>query len=139
MKTDENCIFCKIVKGEVPSAQVYEDDSTFAFLSIGPNNQGHTLVIPKDHATAIYDLQEETLLPLMRTIQRMAKAVKSAMGADGINLHMNNDAPAGQAVFHAHIHIIPRFKGDGLEHWPGKKYAEGEAEAVAEKIKTVIG
>ena len=138
MKTDENCIFCKIVKGEVPSTQVYEDDSTFAFLSTGPNNQGHTLVIPKDHATAIYDLPDEILLPLMKTLKKMSKAVKSGMQADGINLHMNNDAPAGQAVFHAHIHIIPRFIGDGHTHWSPKEYAPGEAETAAEKIKGAL-
>lgn len=138
MKTDENCVFCKIVKGEVPSARVYEDDSTFAFLSIGPNNHGHTLVIPKDHAVAIYDLPDETLLPLMKTVKKMAKAIKSGLRADGVNLHMNNDAPAGQAVFHAHIHIIPRFLGDGYRPWSAKEYVPAEADAAVEKIKGAL-
>lgn len=133
-----DCIFCKIVRGEIPSYKIYEDDETFAFLSIGPNNPGHTLVIPKDHIENVYDLDEKHYGPVMRAVKKVAVAVKKGMHADGINVHMNNDGPAGQVIFHAHIHIIPRFVGDGLKHWPDGKYKDGEAEIAQEKIKNVL-
>jgi len=134
----EDCIFCKIVQGEIPSHKVYEDDETFAFLSTGPNNKGHTLVIPKDHIENVYEMDEKHYGPMMSTVKKMAVAVKRGMNADGINVHMNNDGPAGQVVFHAHIHIIPRFKGDGLTHWPGGIYKKGEAMEAADKIKNTL-
>jgi histidine triad (HIT) family protein len=133
-----DCIFCKIVRKEIPANIVYEDDSTLGFLSTGPTNPGHTLVIPKDHVENVYAMDEQHYEPVMRTVKKMAVAVKQGMSADGINVHMNNDGPAGQVIFHAHIHIIPRFIGDGLTHWPGKEYKAGEAETAAEKIKSAL-
>ena len=138
MTTMTDCIFCKIIRGEVPSPVIYEDDETFAFLSNGPDNPGHTLVIPKDHLENVYEMDEKHYGPMMQTVKKMAVAVKRGMNADGINVHMNNDGPAGQVVFHAHIHIIPRFIGDGLKHWPNGKYKEGEEEIVAKKIKAAL-
>lgn len=134
----EDCIFCKIVKGEVPAAKIYENDKTFAFLDIGPVHKGHTLVIPKEHYENIFDIPIELFAETMRVAQKMAKAVKEGVHADGINIGMNNLKPAGQLVMHAHIHVIPRVKGDGLRHWPGTTYAEGEDKDVAEKIKAKL-
>lgn len=131
-----DCIFCKIVKGEIPSDKIYEDDNFFAFLDVTPNNPGHTLIIPKKHYENLYELPDETLSEIAPLIKKLAVAVKYGANADGINIIMNNDSAAGQIVPHAHFHIIPRFADDGLRHWPGKSYASKEETAkIAEKIK----
>lgn len=135
MTTEQNCIFCKIIQSKIPSHKVYEDEYSIAFLDIMPNNQGHTLVVPKEHYENIYVLPPETLARLSLSVQRISTAVKNAMDADGINVIMNNEVAAGQMVFHSHFHIIPRFQNDGFAHWPHTEYREGEAESVATKIK----
>jgi histidine triad (HIT) family protein len=134
----DDCIFCKIIKGEIPSHKVYEDEYTYAFLDIAPNNHGNTLVIPKDHVENIYSIPSETLCRLILTVQKLAIAVKNGTDADGVNLIMNNEPAAGQEVFHAHFHIVPRLINDGFTTWPHKSYLPGEAEAVLEKIKSAI-
>jgi len=131
----KDCIFCKIVKGEIPSCKIYEDSDTLAFLDIAPVNPGHTLVIPKEHFENLYTLPDETLAGLILTAKKIAQAIKKGIGADGVNIGMNNEKSGGQVIFHAHLHIIPRIEGDGLKLWPQKSYKEGEAESVAEKIK----
>ncbi len=133
-----DCIFCKIVRGEVPSNKVYEDQDTIAFLDIRPNNPGHSLVIPKKHSENLYDMDDHALAAVMRSAQKVAIAVKKAVNADGINLAMNNESAAGQVVFHPHLHVIPRFAEDGYRHWPQKAYQAGEAEAIAEKIRAAL-
>lgn len=130
-----DCIFCKIAKGEIPSEKIYEDEHAFAFLDIAPNNPGHTLVIPKTHSRNIFDINENDLRELSVRIKKVATAVKKGVEADGINISMNNEGAAGQIVFHAHIHVIPRFSDDGYKHWPKIEYKAGEAKRVAEKIK----
>lgn len=134
----ENCIFCKIVKGEIPAHRVYEDDYTLAFLDIRPVNPGHTLLIPKDHFENLYTLPDEALSRLSAALKKVALAVKKGASADGINIGMNNDGAAGQIVPHAHFHIIPRKKEDGLKLWRQKEYAEGEAGALANKIRKAM-
>lgn len=129
-------IFTKIIAGEIPSARVYEDEETFAFLDIAPKTPGHTLVVPKQQYANIYDIPEDTLCHVMRTVKMLAPAIKRAVQADGINIGMNNEPAAGQEVMHAHVHIIPRFAEDGLEFWPSGTYKEGEAEKIAEKIQS---
>lgn len=132
-------IFTKILKGEIPSTKVYEDDSVFAILDINPVHKGHVLVIPKDEYKDIHDIPEELFAHLMVIVKRLAKAVKEATGADGINILMNNEAAAGQVIFHAHVHIVPRFAEDGFRNWPSKKsYNEGEKELFAEKIRSKL-
>ena len=131
----ESCLFCKIVNREIPSDFLYEDENVVAFLDIQPNNPGHTLVIPKKHFRNIFDIEENTLQELIVGVKKVAKAVKNGVKADGINIAMNNDPAAGQLVFHAHIHVIPRFRDDGYKHWPHKLYKEGEASIVTQKIK----
>ena len=136
---NNNCIFCKITKGEVPCAKIYEDETVFAFLAHNPINIGHTLLVPKIHAVNIYEMPDETLAKLAPVLKKLATSIKSATGADGINIEMNNDSAAGQIIFHAHLHIVPRFKDDGFTHWKGARdYREGEMSIVAEKISTAL-
>ncbi len=130
-----DCIFCKIIKGEIPSNKVYEDEKVLAFLDIGPVNKGHTLVIPKDHYENIYDISDDLLKNVITAVKKVSIALKKGVSADGINIAMSNEKPSGQLVPHFHFHIIPRFKEDGLKHWPQGTYKEGEAEQVKEKIK----
>ena len=137
--TDQgDCIFCKIIKGDIPCNKIYENDKVVAFLDIQPINKGHTLLIPKPHHRNVFDLPEEFLVECAKAIKPVARAVKEATNADGINIGMNNEKAAGQAVWHAHFHVIPRFLDDGLKPWPGKTYGENESKAMAEKIAGLV-
>lgn len=134
----EDCIFCKIVKKEIPSEKIYEDEIVFAFLDIRPVNIGHTLIVPKEHFKNIFDLPEDTLTHMMKVVKKISIALKK-FGSDGINIHINNEKAAGQIVFHSHIHLIPRFEGDNLFHWPGRDlYKEAETKEVAKKIISML-
>jgi histidine triad (HIT) family protein len=135
---ETGCLFCKIIAGGVPSEKVYEDADTLAFLDIKPNNPGHTLVVPKEHYRNIFDIPEDAWVAVMRTARHIAPAIQKAVNAGGVNITMNNEAPAHQDVFHAHVHVIPRHIGDPYKPWVGKPYTEGEAEVIAEKIKTTL-
>ncbi len=132
------CIFCKIANKEIDSNIVYETDNFIAFLDINPVNPGHTLIIPKKHYEHIIEMPEEYGIELMNVIKKVANAVKKAVNADGFNIAMNNGEAAGQVVMHAHIHIIPRFKGDGLKPWPQRKADSNELRGIAEDIKREI-
>ncbi len=134
----KDCLFCKIVEGSIPSNKVYETDAVLAFLDITPVNEGHTLVIPKEHYENIFEIPDDLLSSIAIEIKNVAKAVQKATNAGGINLAMNNREAAGQIVPHAHFHIIPRYLADGQKLMHGKKYAPGRIEAVAEKIKSEI-
>jgi histidine triad (HIT) family protein len=134
----DSCIFCKIVKGEIPSSKVYEDDDVLAFLDIAPVNIGHTLVIPKGHFENILKTPEETMVHMMKVVKKVSHGL-DVLKPDGININMNNKSAAGQVVFHSHIHVIPRYEGDGFGLWHGKRpYKEGEAKEVAEKISLML-
>jgi len=136
---EQSCLFCKIIAGDIPAEKVYEDEHTLAFLDIHPTSMGHMLVAPKAHFENIYTLPDDVAGKFFVTTKKIAAAVKEAVGADGVNIHMNNDPAAGQIIFHAHIHIIPRFLGDGFEHWQGARdYNEGEAVRIAESIRTKL-
>ena len=130
-----DCIFCKIAKGEIPSSKIYEDDNYLAFLDINPVAHGHTLVIPKIHTADIFDTPESVFSGLTAIAKKIAKAVVCATAAEGVNFSINNGAAAGQAVFHIHIHLIPRKVADNLPPWPHGRYASGEAEKIAEDIR----
>lgn len=132
------CIFCKIVAGDLPAAVVYETDTELAFLDINPVNAGHTLVIPKKHHTDIHDTPEETLVSLIRTVKKVAHAVNKGVSANGINIHVNNARAAGQIVPHMHMHVIPRFENDGIAMWKQHPYPEGEMNAVQQKIRNAF-
>ncbi len=133
-----DCIFCKIVRGELPSHKLYEDDKTFAFLDIHPVNPGHTLVIPKKHAVDVFEIEEGEWDAVMRTVRKISHALERSLTPSGINLAMNNRSGAGQVVFHAHVHVMPRYPSDGHELWKGHPYPDGEAASTAEKIRATI-
>jgi len=130
-----DCIFCKIIAGEIPSHKVYEDDEVLAFLDINPVNPGHTLVIPKAHHRDLLDMPAELASKLMNVIQKIGPAILKAVGADAFNLGVNNGATAGQVVFHAHFHIMPRMANDGHQLWHGAQANQDELAKVAEDIK----
>lgn len=131
----DDCVFCKIVRGDLPAFKVYEDARTLAFLDIRPVSAGHTLVVPKNHATNIYDIQPEDWGAVAETVRILASKIDAALETDGMNIAMNNREGAGQTVHHPHVHIIPRYQGDGIRLMPQRGYKEGEAESVLAKIK----
>ncbi len=135
MKSDPNCIFCRIVKGEIPAAKVYENHRYIAFLDITPVNPGHVLVIPKEHYEDLMKTPDSILDGMLNDAKKIAAAVLKAVGAEGFNLGINIGPVSGQVVPHLHIHIMPRFPGDGYALWHGKPYKEGEMQNVAEKIR----
>ena len=137
--TSEACIFCKIVKGEILCAKVYEDDEILSFLDIMPSNKGHLLVIPKQHFETFTDIPAETAGSMAVVAQNLAKAVKRATGCDGYNVLMNTGKAAGQVVMHAHLHIMPKFESDGWKfEWPQEKYKEKEIDEWRENIKNSL-
>jgi len=130
------CIFCKIVHGQIPAVAVYEDRLILAFLDVGPVREGHTLVIPKAHYTTVDQCPQGLLASVVERIGRIAKAVVVATGSEGYNVLCNNGPAAGQLVPHLHFHIVPRSEGDGVfGHWPSARYPEGKMEAVASAIR----
>jgi histidine triad (HIT) family protein len=114
MAADPDCLFCKIVAGEIPSTRVYEDERTIAFMDINPGTRGHLLVIPREHAKDLLEIDPEDLAACAKTAQTMARRAKDALGADGVNLLNSCGPKAWQTVFHFHIHVIPRYDGDPL-------------------------
>lgn len=111
--TQDNCIFCKIANGEIPSRTVYEDEDFRAILDLGPATQGHTLILPKEHAANLLELPEDTAAKVLPVAQKIAAQLREKLGWDGLNLIQNNGETAGQTVMHFHLHIIPRYRGDG--------------------------
>lgn len=130
-----NCIFCRIVQGEIPCARVMEDEHCLSFLDIGPINAGHALVIPKKHYPTLFEVPDEELAACAMMARAVGKAVFKVVGAAGLNFLQNNFRAAGQLVEHAHFHLIPRHENDGfLTSWPGKAYAVGEMEKLLQKV-----
>ena len=111
---DPDCIFCKIVAGEIPSTRVHEDDRTVAFMDVNPGTRGHLLVVPKEHAADLHSIGDEDLAAVARTARDMASLVLEKLGADGVNVIQNNGSVAWQTVFHYHVHVVPRYKGDSI-------------------------
>lgn len=135
MKKDD-CIFCKIAAGEIPSATVYEDDDFRAILDLGPAAKGHTLVIPKSHSDNLLSVEPDTAAKALKVISKTANAIKEALGCDGINIVQNNGEAAGQTVMHLHFHIIPRYKNDSVNiGWQPMKPSNEELAATADLIK----
>lgn len=112
MSTD--CIFCRIVAGRAPASLIYQDEATFVFMDTAPVTRGHALVIPRQHVENVYRMSDEQVAAVGITAARVARAMKVALDAAGINLWMANEPPAGQVVMHAHMHVIPRYPGDGF-------------------------
>jgi histidine triad (HIT) family protein len=135
----EDTIFAKIIRREIPADIVYEDADTLAFVDIKPQAQGHTLVVSKQAARNIFDAAPETLAAMMRTAQKIAIALQQAVGAEGVNLIMNNEPSAAQIIFHPHIHVIPRHSGDGLDFTGGPAQASSaDNAAIAKKIRAAL-
>ncbi len=132
----KDSIFTKIRKGEIPGDIIYEDNDFFALLDIKPVNKGHVLVIPKEQHKDIFDMPEDEAAKYMKVVKKISQAVMDATNCDGVNLLMNNKPASGQIIYHAHIHVIPRFEGDGLQHWPGIQYeSEDKKKEYASNIK----
>ena len=135
-----DCIFCKIVRGELPNATVFEDADTLAFMDIGPIIKGHTLVIPKRHYERLTDTPDEDLNRLISLAKRIAAAQMQGLGADGVNITQANGSCAGQVVPHVHFHVIPRFENDGHSwNWKAKRYDTPEVMmALARQIAAAL-
>jgi len=135
----EECIFCNIASGKVPALKVYEDENTISFLDIMPANKGHCLVVPKKHYETLLDIPDEDLKNLIIATKKIAKALSLSIGNGDYNIIMNNGKIAGQIVAHAHIHIVPRFKGDRLRiKWSHKRYIGKQMKEIQDKIKKFV-
>ncbi|OGF30929.1 hypothetical protein A2533_03400 [Candidatus Falkowbacteria bacterium RIFOXYD2_FULL_35_9] len=130
-----DCLFCKIVKGEIPCYKVYENDSVMAFLDINPINPGHVLVIPKEHFVNIEKTTQKVWLEIMLAVKKIIPEVLVVSKAQAFNLNINNGKIAGQEVDHLHVHIMPRFENDGHVLFKGNKYKEGEVEKITEQLR----
>ena len=128
-----NCVFCAIAAGEIPSFKVYEDDLVLAYLDINPFTKGHTLVIPKTHSTGLLDTDEATLAAVLARVKKVAAHLKTALPCDGFNVLQNNGAAAGQTVMHLHFHIVPRYGNEPIAFESHKGDMEA-LKALAEKI-----
>lgn len=132
---DENCIFCKIANGDIPSKTLYEDEEFRVILDLGPATKGHGLILPKEHFKNLYELPEEKAAKVMKLAKRMAATMTEKLSCDGFNLVQNNGEVAGQTVFHFHMHLIPRYKEDGQKiGWEAKAPTQEELEEIKNTI-----
>ncbi|MBQ7585987.1 MAG: HIT family protein [Desulfovibrionaceae bacterium] len=135
----DNCIFCAIVQGQIPSSKVFESEHLYAFLDLNPANKGHTLIVPRLHCADILDVNPVIGKEFIDAVQRIARAVMSVTGSSGFNVIQNNGKVAGQEIFHLHWHIIPRFENDGFSLWkPGSYDSKEEMNRLAAAIKVQI-
>ena len=136
MTADTDCLFCKIIAGEIPCFKLFEDDETLAFMDINPANEGHALVIPKEHARDVYAISDAAITATVKTAKKIAAAIEKTLNPDGLNLLQCNGPAAAQSVFHFHMHVLPRQEGDQLKlNWglkPGDMDAIG---TLAERIR----
>jgi len=139
MKSDPDCIFCKIVAGDVPSEKLLEDTFSLAFMDIGPVSPGHALLIPREHFATIDQMPEELSGRMLANLPRVVCAIREATNCEGVNVLQNNGSIAGQLVEHVHFHIIPRNPGGRFQfNWPAGEYSEGQMGQLAEKIRNRI-
>lgn len=136
---ETNCIFCKIANGDIPSSTIYEDDFFRVILDLSPATKGHALILPKQHMADIFEMNEDLAAKVFVLANKIAKAMKDALGCDGLNIVQNNGSTAGQTVFHFHMHLIPRYINDGqtISWIPGTSEPE-EREAVAKQIRAIL-
>ena len=131
-----DCVFCRIIAGQIPSTKVFEDEHTLAFMDIGQVNPGHVLVTVKKHAANLFELDDAQAAASARTAARVAKAIESAFKPEGMSVYQANGRAAGQTVFHYHVHLLPRHAGDGMELiWPVKNPPRENLEEHAAKIR----
>ena len=135
----ENCIFCKIIDGVIPSTVIYEDENVKVILDIAPAAKGHAILIVKEHVENVFELPVDLAGKVFAVVPKVAAAIKETLGCDGLNILQNNGVAAGQTVFHLHIHFIPRWDNDNVHiKWETGEYADGEAAALAEQISKKI-
>ena len=133
---DNNCIFCKIANGEIPSRTIEENDMFRVVLDVSPATKGHALILPKEHSRNLYDLPQETAAEVVKMAQKVALKMKDRLHCDGVNLVQNNEEAAGQTVFHFHMHVIPRFEKDGqVIGWKPEEYTADQLDVIAEELK----
>jgi histidine triad (HIT) family protein len=131
-----DCVFCRIVAGQIPSTRVYEDELAVAFMDIGQVNPGHVLVALKAHAESLYELDDAQAAAVQRAAARVARAIRAAFAPQGLSVYQANGKPAGQTVFHYHVHLVPRHEGDGMAlTWPVKNPPREELEKHAARIR----
>ena len=134
-----DCVFCKIVAGQIPSTKVHEDEHTLAFMDIGQVNPGHVLVAVKKHAANLFELDAEQAAAAARTCHRVARAIREAFAPEGLSVYQANGKAAGQTVYHYHVHLLPRHAGDGMElTWPVKNPPRETLSGYAERIKAKL-
>ncbi len=132
---DNNCIFCKIANGEIPSKTLYEDEEFRVILDLAPATKGHALILPKSHYKNLYELPDETAAKVMKLAKKMATTMTEKLGCDGFNIVQNNNEVAGQTVFHFHMHLIPRYENDNQRiSWNPLEMTQDELEAVKNQI-----
>ena len=135
-----NCVFCRIVAKEIPATLVHEDEHTLAFMDIGQVNPGHVLVAVKHHAENIYALEDAQAAAVFRAAAKVARAIRGAFEPQGLSVYQANGAAAGQTVLHLHIHLVPRYEGDGMAlTWPVKNPPREKLAEYAEKIRAKLG
>jgi histidine triad (HIT) family protein len=135
---DDNCIFCKLANGDIPTRTIYEDESFRVFLDAAPATKGHALIVPKDHAANLYELPDETAAKTLVLAKKMATHMTEKLGCDGFNIVQNNGEIAGQTVFHFHMHLIPRYKDDANMDrfvWNPTSPSDEELDAVQDLLK----
>ena len=139
MTENPNCVFCKIVAGEIPASVVVEDESAVVFLDVGPLAEGHLLLIPREHFPSISEMPPDRMAAITRRLPQLGRAVREVMGVEGFNVLVNEGRVAGQEVPHVHFHLIPRVSGDGLGYrWDVGKYPEGRAEEIQLRYKKAL-
>lgn len=132
---DDNCIFCKIANGDIPSKEIYEDEEFKVILDLGPATKGHALILPKDHYRNLYELPDEAAAKVMLLAKKLASGMAQKLNCDGFNLVQNNGEAAGQTVFHFHLHLIPRYEDDGQTlGWKAMKPSGEELDEVRKII-----
>ncbi len=132
---DNNCIFCKIAAGEIPSATLYEDDDFRVILDIEPASKGHALILPKEHYADLYELDDAVAAKALVLAKKMVKKLTDILGCDGYNIVQNNGTVAGQSVFHYHMHLIPRYKGDTVDiKWKLGTLTDEDKEEILQKM-----
>lgn len=131
-----DCVFCKIVNGEIPSKTIYEDDKFKVFFDLGPATRGHALIVPKEHYENIFELDNDLASDVFVLAKRLATVMMDAFKADGFNVIQNNGKLAGQSVFHFHVHLIPRYEGDeAIKFWKAQETSEKELTKLQEFVK----
>lgn len=132
---DNNCIFCKIANGEIPSSTLYEDEMVRVILDISPASKGHALILPKEHYANLYEISDEMASHVIKTAKKMAKKMQEELRSEGLNVLQNNGELAGQTVFHYHMHLIPRYQGDKVNmKWENGELSESSKEELVKKL-----